>query len=72
MFASVVDPSEPRVVSIAITLEGRPIFSEHYVVSGHADMGRAVFHAHSSAVRLCADIDPARLKTDIQRAPRLQ
>jgi hypothetical protein len=31
-----------------------------------------VFHAHSSAVRLCADIGPARLKTDIQRAPRLQ
>lgn len=72
MFASVVDPSEPRVVAIAVCYEGAPIFSDRYVVSGHAEMGRAVFHAHSSALRLRSDIDPAQLTTDIHRAAPFQ
>jgi hypothetical protein len=74
MLPSVAEPetSPASLVEIAILHEGERVFAEIYAVRDRAEMGRAVFHAHSAARTLRADLDPTALRAAVASRNALQ
>ncbi|GGH22489.1 hypothetical protein GCM10007036_27530 [Alsobacter metallidurans] len=64
--------AESSMVEVAILHEGQRVYAETFAVRDRAEMGRAVFHAHSAARRLRSDLDPTALRAAVASRPVLQ